>query len=110
MFKTYLDRWALTGDGDAFETPSSWLLPVRTADAAAMLKVFKPDSDERGGVAVLRYFGGNGAVCFIESDGGAYRVLTPAGADSWAQSDHALPAPPSRRVWRLWRDSDGGPF
>jgi streptomycin 6-kinase len=60
--------WHLTPDGAPIETNTSWLLPVWHRSGSAMLKVFKPHSDEQNGAEVLRYFDGSGAVRLIEAD------------------------------------------
>ena len=75
-----LDAWDLTPEGELVETGSSWLVPVRCEDgafdtAAAMLKVAKPDSDERPGMALLQWWGGEGAVRVLRRDGDA--ILMP---------------------------------
>ena len=62
-----LDAWDLTPEGELVETGSSWLVPVRSEERtfgthSAMLKVAKPDSDERPGMALLQWWGGEGAV------------------------------------------------
>ncbi len=54
--------WSLVADGPSFQTPSSWLRPVRFRGSKAMLKVMKPTSDEHRAAAVLDYFDGGGAV------------------------------------------------
>lgn len=54
--------WSLAADGPSFQTPSSWLRPVRFRGSKAMLKVMKPTSDEHRAAEVLGYFDGGGAV------------------------------------------------
>jgi streptomycin 6-kinase len=51
--RSYLADWRLMPEGCVVETPTSWLLPVRHDDGPAMLKLPKPESDERNGAAVL---------------------------------------------------------
>jgi streptomycin 6-kinase len=68
---TRLANWSLISDGSLIETPSSWLMPVRRDGSPAMLKVFKPTSDERDATALLRYYGGEAAVCVLAADDGA---------------------------------------
>ncbi|MEC8274499.1 MAG: aminoglycoside phosphotransferase family protein, partial [Pseudomonadota bacterium] len=75
-----LDKWDLTPAGKLVETGSSWLVPVRCEErafgtAAAMLKVAKPDSDERPGMALLQWWGGEGAVPVLRRDADA--ILMP---------------------------------
>jgi streptomycin 6-kinase len=78
----YLTQWRLERDGELIETPSSWVLPVRRLGDAAMLKVFRPGSDERAGADVLRYFDGNGAVFLMEADADALLMERASGGQS----------------------------
>ncbi len=71
MLTPYLSRWMLMPDGAAFETAHSWLLPVRYDGQAAILKLRKPTSDEVYTAAMLKFYGGYGAVRVLESDGNA---------------------------------------
>ncbi|WP_158815118.1 aminoglycoside phosphotransferase family protein [Methylocapsa sp. S129] len=66
-----LANWSLVPDGDLMETRSSWLMPVRQGAILAMLKIFKPASDERDGTDLLRYLDGEAAVRIIEADNDA---------------------------------------
>lgn len=77
-----LAKWSLVTDGRLIETPSSWLVPVRRGAVPAMLKIFKPASDERNGTALLRYFDGEGAVRVIEADGDALLMERAGGPRS----------------------------
>jgi streptomycin 6-kinase len=63
-----LATWALAPDGNLIETPSSWLMPVRRGGLPAMLKVFKPHSDERDAARYLRYLDGKAAVRVLAAD------------------------------------------
>jgi streptomycin 6-kinase len=65
--KTHIDRWQLTLDGAPFETHSSWLAPVTHGGKPALLKVFKPHSDETQSAAILRHWG-DGACRVFEGD------------------------------------------
>ena len=67
----YLHAWALETAGQLIETHTGWMLPVRHADAPAMLKLLKPGSDEHAGAALLRHFAGSGAVRLLADDEGA---------------------------------------
>ena len=60
-------RWKLTPDGEPFETPGSWLRFVRHAGRPALLKVFKPGSDETASADILRHWG-ESAVRVYEGD------------------------------------------
>ncbi len=55
--QTHIDRWRLTPDGTPFETHSSWLMFVKHGEKPAVLKVFKPGSDETRSAAILRHWG-----------------------------------------------------
>jgi streptomycin 6-kinase len=68
VFAAHLLKWGAVPDGPEQETLSSWLLPVQLASAPAMLKVFKPVSDEQGGGDYLNYVDGRGAVHVLGSD------------------------------------------
>jgi streptomycin 6-kinase len=78
----HIAKWNLVADGAEIETPSSWLLPVRQGAVAAMLKVHKPESDERPGTDYLRYVGGNGAVRVMAADDDALLMERAMGARS----------------------------
>ncbi len=64
----YCRLWQLDVEGASFETPSSWLRPVRYLGKPAMLKVLKPESDEGGAASLLAYYGGEGAVRLYRAD------------------------------------------
>lgn len=91
---TLLRAWSLAADGPSFQTPSSWLRPVRFRGSKAMLKCMKPASDEHHAAAVLDYFGGNGAVRI-------YR----ASEHAWLMERGARPGELTRMV--LAGDDDG---
>ena len=57
----HLAKWRLTLEGEPFETHSSWLAFVKHGDAPALLKVYKPKSDEDRGVLALLHWGGPAA-------------------------------------------------
>lgn len=77
-----LAKWSLAPEGSLIETPSSWLIPVRQHALAAMLKIFKPGSDERDGAAFLRYLGGSAAVRVLAADDEALLMERVEGARS----------------------------
>ncbi|CAI0870845.1 Aminoglycoside/hydroxyurea antibiotic resistance kinase [Serratia quinivorans] len=60
----YMQRWQLQPDGQAFETHSSLLIPVRYQGAAAMLKIAREQEEKFGGLLM----------CWWQGDGAA-RVL-----------------------------------
>lgn len=64
----HLAAWRLTPDGEPFETHSSWLSFVRRGQDRAVLKVFKPESDEAPGARFLALHKGIGTVRVLESD------------------------------------------
>jgi len=82
VFSVHLEKWNLALDGSPIDTPSSWLIPVRCGAALAVLKVYKPASDERYGADYLRYVGGDGAVRVFEADGGALLMERAVGSRS----------------------------
>lgn len=63
----HLSRWQLTRDGEPFETHSSWLCFVLHGRQPALLKVYKPHSDETRSAAILRHWGET-AVRVLEGD------------------------------------------
>ncbi|MBV9045071.1 MAG: APH(6) family putative aminoglycoside O-phosphotransferase [Alphaproteobacteria bacterium] len=63
----HIDRWKLSPDGKPFETHSSWLAPVTHGGKPALLKVFKPNSDETAAAIILRHWG-DGACRVYEGD------------------------------------------
>jgi streptomycin 6-kinase len=64
----YIAKWRLTFDGEPFETHSSWLCFVRRGQDRAVLKVFKPESDEAPSARFLSLHKGIGTVSVLESD------------------------------------------
>jgi len=64
----HLAKWRLTVDGEPFETHSSWLTFVRRGEDRAVLKVYKPESDEGPSARFLALHKGVGAVRVLESD------------------------------------------
>ncbi len=81
-FAAHTAKWRLVPDGSEIETPSSWLLPVRQSALPAMLKVYKPGSDERHGTDYLRYVEGDGAVCVMAADEEALLMERATGSRS----------------------------
>lgn len=83
MFDTYLDRWSLTRDGDPIATHSSDLLPVRSGDIPAMLKVAR-NEEERRGAGLMSWWDGNGAARVLAHDGDAILLERAKGRRSLA--------------------------
>jgi streptomycin 6-kinase len=71
--REHLAKWRLTLDAEPFETHSSWLAFVRRDSVAAVLKVFKPHSDEMRSAAILRHWGDR-AVHVLEGDSSAMLI------------------------------------
>jgi streptomycin 6-kinase len=113
-FQSHIDRWQLSPDGAAFETHSSWLLPVRHGEKPALLKVFKPGSDEAPSAAILRHWGdsaarvyeGNETAIVIErvSPGTQLTDLVAcdddAATQAWCDTVAALHTRPAPQGWR----------
>jgi streptomycin 6-kinase len=98
-FDKFLLLWDLKSEGVPIETHSSWLLPVRRGDAAAMLKLMKASSDERNAAALLRYCDGDGAVrlyevqdnaLLLERVNGPHSLMTMATTGGDTQAAEAL--------------------
>ena len=70
----HLAKWRLTPDGEAFETISSWLAYVTRDGQRAVLKAFKPGSNEAPGARYLALHKGLGAVRVLESDDDAVLI------------------------------------
>jgi streptomycin 6-kinase len=97
--RAHIARWRLALDGAPFETHSSWLAPVRYGDKPALLKVFKPNSDETASATILRHWGER-AVRVFEGDAAAIVIerITPAAPLS------DLVATDDDRATHLWCD------
>jgi streptomycin 6-kinase len=67
MFAEYLNRWGLTPDGDPIVTRTSRLLPVRSSDVPAMLKIALLDEERIGGL-LMQWWSGCGAACVMARD------------------------------------------
>lgn len=81
----HLDLWRLQPDGIPFDTPQSWLLPVRHLSQPALLKICKASSDERHTAALLDFYAGDGAVRMILAKGPAVLMERACGVRSaWA--------------------------
>jgi streptomycin 6-kinase len=70
MFEPWLTRWSLITDGDPIVTASSRLLPVRSDDRAAMLKITDVE-EERRGSKQMEWWGGDGAALVLARDDAA---------------------------------------
>ncbi len=68
QLEPHLAQWRLTVDGEPFETHSSWLCYVRRGEDRAVLKVYKPESDEAPSARFLALHKGVGTVRVLESD------------------------------------------
>ena len=84
VLQDYAQRWSLQPRGAGFETNSSWLQRVH-APEPAVLKVAKPGSDERPGMALLAWWKGQGAVSVLNRDTDA--ILMVEAAEDPALSD-----------------------
>ncbi|HBL7238694.1 TPA: phosphotransferase [Serratia liquefaciens] len=86
----YMQRWQLQPDGQAFETHSSLLMPVRYQGAAAMLKIAREQEEKFGGLLM----------CWWQGEGAA-RVL------AWHEDGILLErAQGSRSLPQMVRDGD----
>jgi streptomycin 6-kinase len=80
-FDRYLAAWNLVPDGAPMRTPSSHLLPVRRGGEPAMLKIAHAD-EERRGVALMRWWDGDGAARVLAHDGDALLLERATGPRS----------------------------
>jgi streptomycin 6-kinase len=114
----YIARWRLTPDGKPFETHSSWLVFVQSRGRPAVLKVYKPHSDETRSVDILRHWGDR-AVRVYEGDQSAMVVerivpgsplteLTASDDDSatqiWCDTVAGLHVTPAPKDWKTLFD------
>lgn len=81
IFEPYLQRWALTPDGDPIVTPGSRLLPVRHRSGPAMLKVAQ-EKEERFGSALMVWWDGEGAARVLEHEDSALLMERAMGSRS----------------------------
>lgn len=72
--REHIERWGLTPDGEPFETISSWIAFVARGSERAVLKAFKPDSDEAPSARYLALHKGHGTVRVLESDADAILI------------------------------------
>ncbi|MBL6852988.1 MAG: phosphotransferase [Alphaproteobacteria bacterium] len=59
--QSHVVKWRLVLQGQPFETHSSWLAPVTHGGRPALLKVYKPGSDETESATILRHWGESAA-------------------------------------------------
>lgn len=62
----YMEKWLLSADGPAIQTPTSSLFPVVKDGVALMLKIIKSESDEQNSCTALQHYNGQGAVKVFE--------------------------------------------
>jgi len=67
-FESWLARWALTADGEAFSSPNAWLLPVTRGGVPAILKISHAP-EEIAGARTMQWWGGQGAARVLALDG-----------------------------------------
>jgi len=86
MFDDYLKRWELMPDGEPIITRSSRLLPVRSGDLPAMLKIALIDEERIGGL-LMKWWGGHGAARVMAHDENA--ILIERAEESTSLADFA---------------------
>lgn len=86
MFEPYLKQWDLAIDGEALNTPSGALLPVRQRGVPAMLKIAHV-AEEQAGNRLMAWWNGDGAapVLACSADGAALLMQRAQGPASLAQ-------------------------
>jgi len=72
--RAHIERWGLAPDGAPFETISSWIVFVTRGPERAVLKAFKPGSDEGPSARYLALHRGHGTVRVLESDEAAVLI------------------------------------
>lgn len=73
QLRRYRELWALTARDAGFQTNSAWLQRVEAGGPHGVLKIAKPDSDERPGMALLAWWAEQALT--HEATLGAARVL-----------------------------------
>jgi streptomycin 6-kinase len=92
--QSHIAKWRLTLDGAPFETISSWLAYVTRDDERAVLKVFKPGSNEAPSARYLILHRANGTVRVLEGDERAILI------------ERIAPGTPLASLSRTGRDDD----
>ncbi|WP_353828660.1 aminoglycoside phosphotransferase family protein [Agromyces sp. SYSU T0242] len=75
----WLSRWRLRPDGEAWATPTSRIVPVRTEEGAAAVFKLAHEAEEARGAALLEALDGNGAAPVLRRDGRALLLARAAG-------------------------------
>jgi streptomycin 6-kinase len=81
MFEPFLSRWSLSPDGEPISTHSSSLLPVRSGEVPAMLKIAHGE-EERNGAELMVWWGGDGAARVLAHEGDAILLERAVGVRS----------------------------
>jgi streptomycin 6-kinase len=80
-FDAHLASWDLTRDGDPIITPSSQLLPVRSGDVPAMLKIAVHPEEQRGAI-LMDWWDGEGAAPVLAREANTILLERATGARS----------------------------
>lgn len=88
LFAPWLERWALTPDGEAISGTWATVLPVRRGDELGMLKAGLTDS-ETAALDLLAWYDGDGAVRLLERGDGAVLMERAVGTRSVADMARA---------------------
>jgi streptomycin 6-kinase len=87
MFGPHLRHWNLVSDGEPIATHSSDLLPVRSGDTPAMLKVARSE-EERRGASLMAWWDGTGAARVLAHHGDAILLERAVGRRSLTSMAH----------------------
>ncbi|TRW97491.1 APH(6) family putative aminoglycoside O-phosphotransferase [Paracoccus sp. M683] len=87
-FVPWLASWNLIADGDPIHTRGADLLPVRQAGQPAMLKLLH-EPEERRGVQLLDWWGGDGAAQVLARDSNGAALLMERATGTRALADMA---------------------
>lgn len=79
----YLACWNLVADGEAIDTPSSLVLPVRRGAELALLKIPREEEERRGG-RLMAWWDGDGAARVLADDGHALLLERATGSRTLA--------------------------
>ena len=78
-FASWMARWALTADGEAFSSPNACLLPVTRGGVPAILKISHAP-EEIAGARTMEWWGGKVAARVFALDGEALLLERLTGA------------------------------
>ncbi|MEV7275431.1 aminoglycoside phosphotransferase family protein [Streptomyces sp. NPDC093111] len=101
LTETFLDRWDLRVTGEPMHGVASLVLPVRQADAHAVLKLQILDEESEGEPAALRVWNGDGSVRLLDHDPETGTMLLERAGPPTAPPTHLSTHPDPREAVRV---------